>query len=155
MHPRTDLNPSTSDKVRASTLAGASTGFSLGFLLRGPRNVVPGTLMFSLFGWAGQHGYNYLDARNSGELERQAELRAKGQDKPKESLMHRFAKSKWSPMSVLTDEDYEKMMQEKILRVEADIAIIDDKIKALRKQEMEMEAQRQMKDVQEQGRKTK
>ena len=102
-----------------------------------------------------QHGYNYLDARNSGELERQAELRAKGQDKPKESLMHRFAKSKWSPMSVLTDEDYEKMMQEKILRVEADIAIIDDKIKALRKQGMEMEVQRQMKDVQEQGRKTK
>ncbi|EMD87946.1 hypothetical protein COCC4DRAFT_143191 [Bipolaris maydis ATCC 48331] len=150
IYPRDDLNPSPSDKVRASTIAGGSTGFTLGFLFRGPRNVIPGTLVFSLVGWLGQCGYNYLDARNSGQLQELAELRAKGEERPKESLMHKIAKSRWSPMQVLTDEDYEKMMQEKLLRVEADIAMIDDKIAALRKQAVEKEAQHQIKHVHEQ-----
>jgi hypothetical protein len=107
--------------------------------------------MFSLFGWGGQHGYNYLDARNSSELQEQAALKAKGEDKPKESLVLKFAKSKWSPMSVLTDDQYEEMMQEKLLKVEAEIAIIDDKIEAFRKKAAEMEGQRKMKEAQEQG----
>jgi hypothetical protein len=150
IHPRDDLNPSLSDKVRASTMAGGLTGFNLGLVFRGPRNVIPGTIMFSLFGWAGQHGYNYLDARNSSELQQQAVLKAKGEDKPKETLIYRFAKSKWSPMSVLSDEEYENMMQEKLLRVEAEIAVIDDKIEAFKKQAVEMEAQGKMKEMQEQ-----
>jgi chromosome condensin MukBEF MukE localization factor len=108
--------------------------------------------MFSLIGWAGQHGYNYLDARNSGQLQELAELRARGEDKPRETLMHKIAKSKWSPMQVLSDEDYEKMMQEKLLRVEADIAMVDDKIEALKKQAVEGEAHRQIKHVHEQER---
>jgi hypothetical protein len=144
IHPRNDMNPSLSDKVRASTMAGALTGFNLGLLFRGPRNVIPGTIMFSLFGWTGQHGYNYLDARNSSEIQQQAALKAKGEDKPKETLMYRIAKSKWSPMSVLSDEEYENMMQEKLLRVEAEIAIIDDKIEAFKKKAVKMEAQRKL-----------
>jgi hypothetical protein len=111
--------------------------------------------MFTLFGWAGQHGYNYLDARNSSELREQAELRARGEDKPKENFMHKIAKSKWSPMQVLSDDDYENMMQEKLLRVEAQIAVIDDKIDAFRKQAFELEAQRKMKEMQEPGQNSK
>lgn len=66
--------------------------------------------------------------------------------------MDKIAKSWWSPMQVLSDEDYEKMMQEKLLRVEADIAMIDDKIAALRKQAVEREVQQhQIKHVHEQG----
>lgn len=110
--------------------------------------------MFSLMGWLGQQGYNYLDARNSGYLQKQAELRARGEEKPKESLMWKIAQSKWSPMQALSDEDYKKMMQEKILRVEVDIAMIDDKIEVLKKQAAEMEAQRQ-KSVQEQNKASK
>jgi hypothetical protein len=147
IHARDDLNPSLSDKVRASTMAGGLTGFNLGLLFRGPRNVIPGTIMFSLFGWAGQHGYNYLDARNSSELYQQAALKAKGEDKPKETLLYRIAKSKWSPMSVLSDEEYENMMQEKLLRVEAEIAVIDDKIEAFRKKAVEKERDRKIKEM--------
>ncbi|CAN9257153.1 unnamed protein product [Alternaria alternata] len=150
-YPRNDLSPTTSDKVRASAIAGALTGFNLGLLFRGPRNVIPGTIMFTLFGWGGQHGYNYLDARNSSELLEQAELRARGEDKPRENFMQKIAKSKWSPMQVLTDDDYENMMQEKLLRVEAQIAVIDDKIDAFKKQALELEAQRKIKEMQEQG----
>jgi hypothetical protein len=149
IHTRTDLNPTTSDKVHASAVAGGLTGFNLGLLFRGPRNVIPGTIMFTLFGWAGQHGYNYLDARNSSELREQAELKARGQDKPKDNFMTKIAKSKWSPMQVLTDEAYEEMMQEKLLRVEAQIAVIDDKIDAIKKQAFELETQRKTKEMQE------
>ncbi|KAH9877809.1 hypothetical protein J1614_003026 [Plenodomus biglobosus] len=134
---RHDLNHTRNEKLRASTMAGAFTGFSLGFLFRGPRNVIPGTFNFALIGCLGQLGYNYLDARNSTEIEQNAELKAKGEDKPKESLIHRFAKSKWSPMSVLNDEEYEKMMQEKVLYVEAEIAMIDDRIAEFRKKAAE------------------
>ncbi|KAF1834680.1 hypothetical protein BDW02DRAFT_579367 [Decorospora gaudefroyi] len=149
LHPHYHLNPSPSDKVRASTVAGALTGFSLGFLFRGPRNVIPGTIMFGLFGWTGQHGYDYLDARNSRGLRAKAELREMGEEKPKANFMHKFAKSKWSPMSVLSDEEYENMMQEKLLRVEAEIALIDDRIEAFRKKAVEMETQRKTEKVQE------
>jgi hypothetical protein len=149
MYPRDDLNPTLSDKVRASTIAGAFTGFSLGMMFRGPRNVLPGTIMFTLFGWTGQKGYNYLDSRNSQDLREQAQLKAKGEDKPKDTLVQKFAKSKWSPMSVLTDEQYEEMLQEKLLKVEAEIAIIDDRIEGVKKMAMEAEAQRVLQEQQE------
>jgi len=135
------LDPFLDNKIRASTIAGASTGFALGFLFRGPRNVIPGTIMFSLFGWAGQHGYNYLDARNSRAIQDQAEAKAMGVDKPKESLLHKFAKSKWSPMRVLSDEEYEKTIQEKVLYLEAQIAMIDDRIAEHRRRAAESKAQ--------------
>ncbi|KAL6709203.1 hypothetical protein ACN47E_002019 [Coniothyrium glycines] len=148
--PRDDLHPSPSDKIRASTIAGAFTGSSLGLLFRGPRNVIPGTIMFTLFGWVGQTGYNHLDARNSTEIQHQAALRAQGEERPKEPWVYRFAKSKWSPVSVLSDEEYIKMQEEKLLRVEAEIAIIDEKIaefkskaSALNAQRLAMEAQQQ------------
>jgi hypothetical protein len=147
MHPRYDLNPSVHDKVRASTVAGAFTGCSLGLLFRGPRNVIPGTLMFTLFGWGGQQGYNFLDKRNSHELREQAQLKAIGEEKPKETLMQKFAKSKWSPMSVLTDEQYEEMLQEKLLKVEAEIAIIDERIEGVKKMALEAEKQRALKEL--------
>ncbi|KAH7384161.1 hypothetical protein DE146DRAFT_217393 [Phaeosphaeria sp. MPI-PUGE-AT-0046c] len=145
MLPRDDLNPTLSDRVHASTLAGAFTGFSLGFLLRGPRNVIPGTIMFTLFGWSGQHGYNFLDKRNSAELQEQAQP----DYEPKGTLMQRIAKSKWSPMSILTDEQYEAMLQEKLLKVEAEIAIIDERIEGVKKAAMEEEAQRASREQQE------
>ncbi|KAH7355770.1 hypothetical protein BKA66DRAFT_474867 [Pyrenochaeta sp. MPI-SDFR-AT-0127] len=150
LHSRTDLEPTLSDKVRASTIAGAFTGFNLGLLFRGPQNVIPGTIMFTLFGWAGQHGYNYLDAKNSAELREQAQLKAKGEDKPKDTLMQKIAKSKWSPMSVLSDEQYEHMLQEKLLKVEAEIALIDDRIQGFKKKAVELETQQRAKAQTEQ-----
>ncbi|KAL5114161.1 hypothetical protein ACEQ8H_007958 [Pleosporales sp. CAS-2024a] len=150
LQPRNDVHPSPSDKVRASTIAGAFTGFSLGFLLRGPRNVIPGTIMFTLFGWGGQTGHHFLDRRNSQQLHERAQLRAVGADTPKETLVQRFAKSKWSPMSVLTDEQYQDMLQEQLLRFEAEIAMIDEKIEGLRNMAAAEEEQKQG-AVREQG----
>lgn len=63
----------------------------------------------------------------------------KEEGRVKENWLQKLAKKNWSPMSVLTDEDYEKMMNEKILSVEAEIAIIDEKIEQFRKQQKELE----------------
>lgn len=43
-----------------------------------------------------------------------------------------WLRSKWSPLKKLTDQEYIDMMEEKILRVDADIALIDDRIAELK-----------------------
>lgn len=92
--------------------------------------------MFSIFGYAGQKGYNFLDKKNSAEIEEDAQMAARGEKR--KNFMERIAESKWSPMEVLTDERYEDMLQEKLLKLEAEIAIIDDKIEGFRQKAKEM-----------------
>lgn len=43
-----------------------------------------------------------------------------------------FWHSKWSPITPLSDQEYKHTIEEKLLRLDADIAIIDEEIKALR-----------------------
>jgi hypothetical protein len=40
--------------------------------------------------------------------------------------------SAWSPMKPLTDEEYEKILQQKLLKVEVEISLVDDQIAELR-----------------------
>jgi hypothetical protein len=40
--------------------------------------------------------------------------------------------SKWSPVTRISDEDYGRMLEERILGFEADIALLDDRIKEIR-----------------------
>ncbi|PSN66101.1 hypothetical protein BS50DRAFT_574561 [Corynespora cassiicola Philippines] len=140
--PRTDFDPLPSERTRASTIAGALTGATLGLIFRGPRNVIPGTLMFTIFGFAGQKTYDYFDEDHTERVKREKALRDNGQDKPKENFMQRIGKSKWSPFSVLSDEEYVKMMNEKILHFEVEIALIDERIEGLKKKQREMEEKR-------------
>jgi hypothetical protein len=91
-----------------------------------------------LFGWGGQKVYDVLDGRNSVKVVREKEIE-EGVREPGKNLLQRVAESRWSPFSVLTDEEYEKMMGEKLLVLEADIAVIDDKIHALRELQKQQE----------------
>jgi len=93
----------------------------------GPRNVIPGAVMFALFGSAGQVVYNTFDARNLA----QSEVEAKPSN-------FQWMNSKWNPMQVLTDKEYDSMLQEKLLWINAKIALIDESIEALRAEEKEM-----------------
>lgn len=47
--------------------------------------------------------------------------------------MQRMADSKWIPLRTLSDQEYRGMLEEKLLSVEAEIALIDDKIQELEK----------------------
>lgn len=86
----------------------------MGLLLRGPRSILPGAIVFSLLGAGGQFAAN----RWSGP-----------ENSPKKQSA--WFTSKWSPMQKLSDEDYKTMLEEKILRVEADLAILEENRSAL------------------------
>ena len=84
--------------------------------------------MFTIFGLLGQSIYNSLDAQHTKELQL-----ASHDGKPASSpFWRRVANSKWSPMKVLTDEEYEKMLRERLLRVNAEIVLVDENIEKLR-----------------------
>lgn len=85
--------------------------------------------MFALFGAGGQAMYNWGDSRNSAQTAA-----------PETDLKKSWLDSKWSPMKVLSDKEYEEMLREKLLRVNAEIALVDENIEALRVQERESEA---------------
>ena len=81
----------------------------------GPKNILPGMIFFSLFGCAGQYAANAVDWTPRSE-----------------PISKGILQSRWSPVTFLSDEEYEKILEEKLLRVEAEIAIVDDNIRDLR-----------------------
>lgn len=97
--------------------------------------------MFALFGAAGQALYNRADASHS----EQAVLEeGKGDSK---TWKGSWLDSKWSPMKVLSDEEYEHMLQEKLLKVNAEIALVDESIEGLRLQEKVMAQKKTGNDI--------
>ncbi|KAL5615070.1 hypothetical protein BROUX41_005130 [Berkeleyomyces rouxiae] len=115
---------SDTQRVQASGLAGCISG-TTGGLMRGPRNILPGALVFTLGGVLGQLGLNRYFRRREEQLKQQPEG-------PQEPLTERILGSKWSPFSRISDDQYVNIMEEKILRAEADISLIDDRIAELR-----------------------
>ncbi|KAI2612804.1 uncharacterized protein GGS25DRAFT_136205 [Hypoxylon fragiforme] len=106
-----------SDAVKASGLAGGMAGM-VGGMIRGPRNIIPGTLFFGTAGTAGM----YISQRfKASPKESDSAI------KPKSSWLD----SKWIPMKRLSDKEYEEMLEEKILHINAEISIIDDNIASL------------------------
>ena len=77
--------------------------------------------MFSLFGAGGQAVVNWWEAKAANPP-------------PKPANEVGFW-AKWSPITQLSHKDYEKILEERLLRVEADIAVVDDHIRELREAE--------------------
>lgn len=84
--------------------------------------MVPGLVIFSLLGYGGQSAFNYVD---KWQMEK-----AQNPSKP---IMQRMAESKWIPLRHLSDEEYRRMLSEKLLSLEAEIALLDEKIEELEK----------------------
>ena len=106
--------------------------------------------MFSLFGWAGQSIFNELDARNTRKNQSSvpnltAELGSQTQptgSRPAAAsppnLLQKIASMKYSPIRNVSDAEYEAILQERLLRLDAEIALLDEKIEMV-KQEIEKE----------------
>ncbi|KAL7935179.1 hypothetical protein V8C35DRAFT_298711 [Trichoderma chlorosporum] len=110
------------DKTIASTIGGSAAGAVAG-LLRGPGKILPAMAMWGVLGAGGQMVANGLSNR-----------------KPKtKDENDSWFRSKWSPLKKLTDQEYIDMMEEKILRVDVDIALIDDRIAELRTMDQKAE----------------
>ena len=87
--------------------------------------------MFTFFGYMGQTIYNKLDARYS----QQDALGIQKEREEKKGFWNRVADMEWSPMKKLSDEEYGNMLKERLLRVEADIALVDEELEKLRIEE--------------------
>ena len=95
---------------------------------------MPGTIVFALFGAVGQSIYHSLDASHTAKVNRDASTL------PTEptSFLQRIAEKKWIPVKALTDAEYENLLREKLLRVDAELAILDEDIaKVMREQDSE------------------
>ncbi|CAD0081692.1 unnamed protein product [Aureobasidium vineae] len=103
-----------SDKTSASTIAGGVAGSGVGLLT---------PIMFSLFGFLGQTVSNYYDKTDMPIS-----------DEPQLNFWQRFASLKWMPVTVLKDGEYEDMLRERQLKLEAEIALVDERIEALKMQ---------------------
>lgn len=78
------------------------------------------------FGVAGALGQKLYDSRQAATPE-----------EADKNLKNSWMNAKWSPVKVLTDDEYEDLLREKMLRVSADIAILDESIEAVKKEAAE------------------
>lgn len=99
-------------------------------VFRGRANVLPAALMWSLFGCVGQVAYNRYSAPSSQQQ----------QQVVKEGFWERMANKRWSPVTIMTDQEYANKLRDKLLRVDVEIALLDDKIAALKQEQLESEA---------------
>ncbi|KAJ5250069.1 hypothetical protein N7489_000479 [Penicillium chrysogenum] len=111
---------SPKERTYASALCGGIAGGSVTRLMGG--RLVPGTIIFSLLGYCGQSVFNRVDA-----------WQMENAHKTSKPLMQRMAESKWVPLRTLSDQEYREMLSEKLLSIDAEIALLDDKIQELEK----------------------
>ncbi|KKA27417.1 hypothetical protein TD95_002029 [Thielaviopsis punctulata] len=108
---------SDTQRIQASAIGGCISG-TTGGLMRSPGNIIPGAVVFTLGSILGQMGINsYYRNKPTG---------------PQEPLTERLLSHKWSPFRRISDAEYIEIMEEKILKAEAQIALIDDRISELR-----------------------
>jgi hypothetical protein len=105
------------EEFACSTVAGALAG-GINGAFRSRSNVIPGAIVMGLMGFAGQYGYDIFSTRAASDPERG-------------SLFKRFAAMKWVPLKSLSNEEYERMLSERLLSTEAEIALIDERIAKL------------------------
>lgn len=91
--------------------------------------------MFAIFGLAGQSIYSRLDDTHTQSV-LAAAVTPTTQNEPSSSFWTRLAAKKYIPMKQLSDAEYESMLRERLLAVEAEIALVDEKIEQLKTQEV-------------------
>ncbi|KAI1001752.1 hypothetical protein K3495_g6450 [Podosphaera aphanis] len=118
------------EKIMVSSAAGGLGGGMSGAILRGRTNVIPGAIMFTLFGAIGQMLFNKFETRTIEPIPRE------------QNNTDSWLNSKWSPVKPLSDEEYEGLMNEKLLKIKTEIALVDEKIELVKK-EIETATQKQ------------
>lgn len=94
----------------------------------GRSNAIPGAIVWGFVGLGGQYAYNVADAWHTrGVLEA-------SQITNRPSLLDRAFRSQWNPIKKLSDEEYERLLNDKLLAVEAGLAIANEEIEKLEKQ---------------------
>ena len=72
-----------------------------------------------------------MDARHTERVVSAVE-KANEPEKKEKGFWERVADMKWSPMRTLSDEEYADILREKMLGVDAEIALIDEEVEKLK-----------------------
>ncbi|KAE8353122.1 hypothetical protein BDV28DRAFT_148371 [Aspergillus coremiiformis] len=113
-------NASPTQCAYVSALSGGIAGGAVTRLMGG--RLIPGVVVFSLLGYLGQGSYNAID---KWQIERA--------NTPSKPIIQRLADSRWIPLKSLSDDEYKGILSEKLLSIEAEMAILDEKIEELEK----------------------
>lgn len=132
LQTRTEPEITEQTKSYISAASGGLSAALVGGITRGRANIIPGTFVGSLVGFLGQKGYSIMDRRHTESLIAPA---AAARDEDQGPFWKRAMQSKWSPVKHLSHEEYKKVLEDKLLRVDAEIAVINDDIAALKKQD--------------------
>jgi hypothetical protein len=84
-------------------------------------------IMFSIFGYSGQYMHHFIDKARYERLTQPVE-----QEQRQGNLLKRMARSKWSPLRELTDDEYEGILKDQLLKLETEVALIDERIVELK-----------------------
>lgn len=84
--------------------------------------------MWGIVGLGGQYAYNVADAWHTRDVLEASQMT----NRP--SLLDRAFRSRWNPIKKLSNEEYERLLNGKLLAVEVELAIVDEEIEKLEKQ---------------------
>jgi hypothetical protein len=123
-------------KERASGIGGAVAGMAGGAIRGRLSNVAAGAVVLGTVGWGAQRFVGrWWDRRmglESGEVSSDRRLmrasKAVTDTDDNVNVVQRMSKSRFNPMRRLTDEEYEGMLKEKLIKVEAELALVDEDI---------------------------
>ncbi|KAF1815739.1 hypothetical protein P152DRAFT_195076 [Eremomyces bilateralis CBS 781.70] len=124
-------NVTSTDRVLWTTVAAGISGGCSG-LMQERFGGQKGTLRPTIFLWTiaalgGQSMVEFLDSRHQQRL-----LDEELDPRLRLPMLHRLAASKWSPFKLLSNEEYEQHLEERILVFDTEIALIDDQIAQLK-----------------------
>ncbi|PGH04412.1 hypothetical protein AJ80_08523 [Polytolypa hystricis UAMH7299] len=117
-----DNNATRGERSYASAVAGCIAGGGITWAMH--RRFIPGAVIFSLAGYLGQNTYNVLDDWQLKQREKAPNAKPLGE---------RIMESRWMPMKRLSDQQYVEMLNDKLLVIDAEIALLDERIEEIRK----------------------
>ncbi|KAI9263241.1 hypothetical protein BDA99DRAFT_559798 [Phascolomyces articulosus] len=125
-NPRFGLKDSQTrdfDDLMSSTLAGATTGGLLSAVYRGPRGVLPGALMFGTICAGMQVLYT------TGNRWRQEAILGAPEVEEQKSIWDSFTMPSWSPIRMISDDEYEEMLDTRLKTLEMEVKEIERELK--------------------------
>ena len=112
----------------ADVLASAAAGGVMGATAGGARSVGPGMAVFGLVGLGG----HWINEKRLERRELIGEMMGAEGEQKRVGWIEWVTTRKWSPIQMLSDEEYREIMMRKLLKVEAEIAVLEDDVKAIR-----------------------
>ena len=119
------------------------SGGLVGILARGRRSIIPGALTFSILGYLGHTANSAFGAKQlfveneipqARALASETDIVRRDDDQPKDNLLQRMARSKWSPMTVVSDQEHRRILLRRKEETDNEIKAINRSIEELKQE---------------------